>query len=148
MTNKEFIARTISTLEQLQKQEILAYPLGDNAVEAFQYAIQAVREKFVRQYKQRLSNNFEPFSHRNFDYLKEDVYIHAETQMAVVKDNEEYYIVKILNPESYRYGILQTESHDDFPFHVYPDSYTRYPYPELAMVDYLANDVWLNEEIN
>lgn len=173
MTNREYLEGTIKALEELNAlldiiESYSSYSsyLGEiddetdhietilrhlPSAQTVKTSISAIRHNFAKTYNNYLWRNFYAFVKRfTIDFTDEnDVYVCDKDKIAIRQDDYAYYIVKILNPDEYMHGVLLIEGHDDFPLHQYPKEYTRYRYPELAMIGHLINrDVeWANSEI-
>lgn len=168
MTNREFIERTTESLEEMNDlllcvEMYSCFTAGETDVpesiervlnvlptrDAVEDAITAIRKNFEREYRYLLCRYFRMFERPSSSFTADATYVCDVDKIAVREDNGSYYIVKILNPESYFSGILQTECHDDFPYHMYPQSYTAYRYPETAMVWHIASKDpgWLDSDM-
>ena len=157
MTNREYYNQTVSALEDLRDLlfSIEGYSCFKNdkdipdyiervlsvlpSRETVERAISDIRHSFVNKYKNYLFRSFCSFESHTWDFTQDMTYTCDYAKVAVRKFFDDWYIVKILNPDEYHRGILQTESPDDFMFHSLP--YKRYMYPELAMVDFIFDEM-------
>ncbi len=168
MTNREFIKRTTNALEEMNdlliKIEMYSCFADEKekipediervlnvlpSYDVVKDTIMALRRNFEREYHYLLSRYFRMFERYSSSFLDDAAYVCDVDKIAVREDCGRYYIVKILNPESYFSGILQTECHDNFALHMYPQNYVAYRYPELAMIGHIASKDtgWLDSDI-
>ena len=164
MTHREFLDKNYKAISDLQNLYIhfsVENQWDDhmNAEEAsrkneamsksIEYAISAIRRNLVTIYRSLLDSEYVLITRDSMSmgpdmYLTNTVYrCKRDVTLCCRKDVSQYYFLKIENIDSF--GLIQTETHDDFPGGRIP--YTGYDYPEQALIyNALEKSHQLNKE--